>query len=176
MVETAFVVLFVFCRADENAVIPLVGKVSDVAYGNVHAFIFRALDKGRKAVVITPDVDKPPMIFFAHCFQVVYVFSLKSFVIFAGVRAGREFIIKILFEFCKFSHSFNSPLTDLVADGSKVSLVNGLGVKADTGVTVQNGKIILDSNNISAETFGGNTFFIEIAGANGNLYIPAILA
>ena len=69
-----------------------------------------------------------------------------------------------------------TPLTDLVADGSKVSLVNGLGVKADTGVTVQNGKIVLDSNNISAETFGGNTFFIEIAGANGNLYIPAILA
>ena len=67
-------------------------------------------------------------------------------------------------------------LTDLVADGSQVSLVNGLGVKVDSGVTVQNGKIILDSNNISAETFGGNTFFIEIASANGNLYIPAILA
>ena len=110
VVETAPVIDFVFSRSHEDMVEPFVCKVSYVADGYVDAFVFRAFDKGGEAIMIFPDVDKLPMVFTAHCFQVVQIFCLKALVIVAGVAPGRKFVREIFFEFCDFSHSFNSPL------------------------------------------------------------------
>lgn len=81
----------------------------------------------------------------------------------------------------KWSNSANAmadsttKLSDLVTNGAKVALVNGLGVKVDAG-TVQEGKVVLNSANISAETFGGYTFFIQIQNSTGDIFIPVVLA
>ena len=99
MIETASVIDFVFCRANENMVVPFIVEIPDVADGDVNAFVFRAFDKCRKAVMVPSDVDELPVIFTAHCFQVVDIFGLKGFIIFARVTAGRKFVIQIPFEF-----------------------------------------------------------------------------
>ena len=88
VVEAASVVLFVLCRADEDIAVPLVCEVPDIRDGYVHAFVFRALDKGGEAVVVSPDIDELPMVFTAQCFQVVDILGLKGFIIFARITAG----------------------------------------------------------------------------------------
>ena len=70
MIETAPVIDFVFCRANENMVVPFVAEIPDVADGDVNVFVFRTLDKSRKAIMVFSDVDELPVIFTAHCFQV----------------------------------------------------------------------------------------------------------
>ena len=78
VVKTASVVDFVFCRANEDIVVPFVAEIPDVADRYVHKLVLAALDKGRKAVVVSAYIDELPVIFFAHCFQVVDVFGLKG--------------------------------------------------------------------------------------------------
>ena len=85
-------------------VVPFVAEIPDVADGDVNAFVFRTLDKSGKAIMVSSDVDELPVIFTAHCFQVVDIFGLKGFVVFAGVTPGRKFIIQIFFEFRYFCH------------------------------------------------------------------------
>ena len=109
VVEAASVVLFVFRRADEDIAVPLVREVSDIRDGYVHALVFRALDKGGEAVVVSSDIDELPMVFAAYSFQIVDVLCLEGLIVIAGVTSGREFISEILFEFCDFSHCSFSP-------------------------------------------------------------------
>ena len=85
MIETAPVIDFVFRRANENMVVPFIAEIPDVADGDVNAFVFCTLDKNGETVMISSDVDELPVIFTAHCFQVVDIFGLKGFVVFAGV-------------------------------------------------------------------------------------------
>ena len=113
MVEPAAEVLFVLCRSDQDMPVPFVDKVPDVADGDVHAPVPTALDKRRKAVVVLPDVDEPPMIFPAYRFQVVDVFRLKAFVIFARIASAGKFVREIFFEFFDLRH-FLSLLYDPV--------------------------------------------------------------
>ena len=65
VVETAPVIDLAFSRSHEDMVEPFVCKVPYVADGYVDAFVFRAFDKGGKAIMIFPDVDKLPMVFAA---------------------------------------------------------------------------------------------------------------
>lgn len=88
VVKTASVIDFVFRCANEDIAVPFVAEIPDVAYRYIHKLVLAALDKGRKAVVISAYIDELPVIFFAHCFQVVDIFGLKGLVIFAGVTAG----------------------------------------------------------------------------------------
>ena len=85
MIETASVIDFVFCRANENMVVPFVAEIPDVADGYVNAFVLHTFDKSGKAIMVFSNVDELPVIFTAYCFQVVDVFGLKGFIIFAGV-------------------------------------------------------------------------------------------
>ena len=103
-IETASVIDFALRRANENMVVPFVVEIPAVAYGNVNAFVFRTLDKSGEAVMVFSDVYKLPVIFTAHCFQVVDIFGLKGFVVFAGVAPRRKFIIQLFFEFRYFCH------------------------------------------------------------------------
>lgn len=109
VVEAASVVLFVFRRADEDMAEPFVREVPDIRDGYVHAFVFRALDEGGEAVMISSDIDELPMVFTAYRFQVVDVLCLEGLIVIAGVTPGREFISEILFKFCDFSHCSFSP-------------------------------------------------------------------
>ena len=61
-------------------------------------------------------------------------------------------------------------------DGVKVFLVNGFGVKTDTGLTVSGGKVVIDASSLDTDLFGEGTFFLETEGADGNIYIPLTLA
>lgn len=99
MVKTASVIDFVFRRANEDMVVPFVTEIPDVADGDVNAFVFRAFDESGETVMVSSNVDELPVIFFAHCFQVVDIFGLKGFVVFAGVAPRRKFVIQIPFEF-----------------------------------------------------------------------------
>lgn len=108
VVKAAFIILFVFRRSDENTAVPFVGEIPDIGNGKVHTFVFRALNKGGEAVVVSPDIDELPMVFATYSFQVVDVLCLKGLVVLAGVTSRRKFISEILFEFCDFSH-FGSP-------------------------------------------------------------------
>ena len=78
-------------------VIPFVGKISDVGYGYVNAFVLRTFDKRRKAVVIFADVYKSLMIIFANRAKIVDVFRLERFVIVAGVTARRKLVVYVFF-------------------------------------------------------------------------------
>lgn len=95
MVESAAVILFIFCRANEDMVIPFVAEIPDVADRDVNAFVFRAFDKSRKAVVVFIDVDELPMVIAAYRLEIVYVFGLKGLVIVAGVAARGKFVREI---------------------------------------------------------------------------------
>ena len=88
VVKTASVIDFVFRGSNENMVVPFIAEIPDVADRDVHKLVLTALDKGGKAIVISAYIDELPVIFFAHCFQVVDIFGLKGLVIFAGVTAG----------------------------------------------------------------------------------------
>lgn len=80
--------------------------------GEINAFVFRTLDERRKAVMVFPDVDELPVVFFTDGAQVIQILRLKGFVIVPGVAARGKLVIKVLFEFCKFRHlhfSFTSP-------------------------------------------------------------------
>ena len=88
VVKTASVIDFVFRCANEYIAVPFVAEIPDVADRYIHKLVLTALDKGRKAVVVSAYIDELPVIFFAHCFQVVDVFGLKGFVIFARITAG----------------------------------------------------------------------------------------
>ena len=68
MIETAFVINFVFRRANENVIVPFIIEIPDVADGDVNTFVFRALDESGEAVVVFSDVDELPVIFPAQCF------------------------------------------------------------------------------------------------------------
>ena len=109
MIETASVVLFIFCRADEDMAVPFVREVSDITDGYVHASVLRALNKGGEAIVVSSDIDELPMVFTAYSFEIVDVLCLKGLVVLAGVTPGRKFISEILFEFCDFSHFGRPP-------------------------------------------------------------------
>ena len=85
-------------------VIPFVGKVANVGYRYVNAFVFRALYKSRKAVMISTDVYKLPVVISAHCFQEIYVFGLKRFVVIACITAGRKLITYALNKIIKFKN------------------------------------------------------------------------
>ena len=78
-------------------------------YHSFVKFVFRALDKGGEAVVVSSDIDELPMIFAAYSFQIVDVLCLEGLIVIAGVTSGREFISEILFEFCDFSHFGRPP-------------------------------------------------------------------
>ena len=95
VIETASVVLFVFRRSYENTAIPFVGEIPDIGNGKVHAFVFRALNKGGEAVVVSSDIDELPMVFATYSFQVVDVLCLKGLVVLAGVTSRRKFISEI---------------------------------------------------------------------------------
>lgn len=110
MVEAASVVLFVFCRSDEDMTVPFVREVPDIRNGYIHASVLRTLDKGREAIVVSSDIDELPMIFAAYSFQIVDVLCLEGLIVLAGVTPGREFISEILFEFCDFSHCLKTSL------------------------------------------------------------------
>ena len=75
VVKAAFIILFAFCRSDENIAVPFVGEIPDIGNGNVHAFVFRALDERRKAIVVSSDMEELPMVFTAHRLQIVDTFS-----------------------------------------------------------------------------------------------------
>jgi len=81
-------------------VVPFIAEIPDVADRDVHKLVLTALDKGRKAIVVSANIDELPVIIPTHFFQVVDVFGLKGFVIFAGVAPRRKFVIQIFFEFC----------------------------------------------------------------------------
>ena len=68
VVKTASVVDFVFCRANEDIVVPFVAEIPDVADRYIHKLVLAALDKGRKAVVISSYVDELPVIIPTHLF------------------------------------------------------------------------------------------------------------
>ena len=104
VVKAAFIILFVFRRSDENIAVPFVGEIPDIGNGNVHAFVFRALDERRKAIVVSADIDELPMVVATYSFQVVDVLCLKRLVVLAGVTSRRKFISEIFFEFCDFRH------------------------------------------------------------------------
>ena len=91
-------------RCREDMAVPFVSEVPDIRDGYVHAFVFRALDKGGEAIVVSADIDELPMVFTAHRLQIVDVLGLEGLIVLASVRTGREFISEILFEFCDFSH------------------------------------------------------------------------
>ena len=61
VVEAAAVVLFVFRRSDED-IAALVREVPDIRDGYVHALVFRALDKGGEAVVVSSDINGAPVV------------------------------------------------------------------------------------------------------------------
>ena len=88
MIETAPVIDFIFRCANEDIAVPFIAKIPDVADRYIHKLVLTALDKGRKAVVVSAYIDELPVVYFAHCFQVVDVFGLKGFVIFARITAG----------------------------------------------------------------------------------------
>lgn len=85
VVKTASVIDFVFRCANEDIAVPFIAEIPDVADRDVHKLVLTALDKGRKAIVVSANIDELPMVIPAHCFQIVDVFGLKRFVIFAGV-------------------------------------------------------------------------------------------
>ena len=110
VVKTASVIDFVLRRSYEDMVVPFVAEIPDVADGDIHKLVLAALNKGGKAIMVSSNVDKLPMICLAHSLQIVYVFGLKGLVIIAGVAPGRKFVVQILLEFSYLCHSFNSPL------------------------------------------------------------------
>ena len=74
--------------------------MSDIADRDVDKFVLATLDKGGEAVMVSANIDELPVIIPTHFFQVVDVFGLKGFIIFAGVAPRRKFVIQIFFEFC----------------------------------------------------------------------------
>ena len=86
--------------------VPFADEMSHVGDGQVNILVFRAFDKGRKAVVVAPDIDNLPVVFFAHSAQVIQIFCLEGLVICAGVASGRKFVVEILFKLFEFSHGF----------------------------------------------------------------------
>ena len=89
--------------------VPFVREVAHVRDGEIHASVFRALDECRKAVMVFPDVDELPMVFFADGAQVIQILCLKGFVIIPGVAARGKLVVKVLFEFFDFSHCIHPP-------------------------------------------------------------------
>ena len=86
-------------------VIPFIGKISDVGNRYVNAFVSRALYKCRKAVMVSADVDKLPMIVLTHSAKVVDIFGLKRFVVIAGVTTRRKLITYVFFQVFYVCHS-----------------------------------------------------------------------
>ena len=69
VVKTAVIIDFIFGSSDKDMLVPFVGEIPHVADGNINVLIFRtAFDKGRKAVVVSSNVDKGPMVCFAYRF------------------------------------------------------------------------------------------------------------
>ena len=55
--------------------------------------------------MISTDVYKLPVVISAHCFQEIYVFGLKRFVVVACITAGRKLITYVFFQVFDISHS-----------------------------------------------------------------------
>lgn len=66
VVEAASIIDFVLRCPYEDMVVPFVAKISDIADGDIHKLVLAALDKGRKAVVVSSHIDELPMVFTAY--------------------------------------------------------------------------------------------------------------
>ena len=62
MIKTASVIDFVFRGSNENMVVPFIAEIPDVADRDVHKLVLTALDKGRKAIVVSANIDELPMV------------------------------------------------------------------------------------------------------------------
>lgn len=99
MIHASVVISLVLCRSYENVVVPLIIEESDIAYREVNVPILRISDKGRKVVMIAPDIHKFPTVEFTEGTKIIDILCLKGLVIFARIAARAERVGEILAKF-----------------------------------------------------------------------------
>ena len=99
MIRASVVISLVLCRPYENVIVPFVIEESDIAYGEVNVLVFRISDKGRKVVMIAPDIHEFPTVEFAEGAKIIDILCLKGLVIFPRICARTERVGKILAKF-----------------------------------------------------------------------------
>lgn len=80
-------------------VVPFVIEESDIAYREINVLVFRISDKGRKVVVIAPDIHEFPTVKFAEGAKIIDILCLKGLVVFSRITARAECMGKILAKF-----------------------------------------------------------------------------
>lgn len=66
VIHASVVISLVPCRPYENVVVPFIIEVPHVANGEVNVLVLRISDKGRKVVMIAPDIHKFPTVKFTE--------------------------------------------------------------------------------------------------------------
>ena len=99
MIHASEIISLVLCRPYKNVVVPFVIEESDIAYGEVNVLVFRISDKGRKVVMIAPDIHEFPTVEFAEGAKIIDILCLKGLVIFPRICARTERVGKILAKF-----------------------------------------------------------------------------
>ena len=99
MIHASVVISLVLCRPYENVIVPLIIEESHVANGEVNVLALRISDKGRKVVMIAPDIHEFPIVEFTERTKIIDILCLKGLVAFPRIYARTERVGKILAKF-----------------------------------------------------------------------------
>ena len=99
MIHASVVISLVLCGANQYVIVPLIIEVPHVANGEVNVLSRFVTDKGRKVVVIAPDIHEFPAVKFAEGTKIIDILCLKGLVVFPRIYARAERMGKILAKF-----------------------------------------------------------------------------
>ena len=99
MIRASVVISLVLCRPYENVIVPFVIEESDIANGEVNVLSRFVTDKGRKVVMIAPDIHEFPTVQFTEGTKIIDILCLKGLVVFPCIYARAERMGKILAKF-----------------------------------------------------------------------------